>query len=132
LPDNTQSVTVTAQVSDPDGVGSVTLFYRVDPNPTYTSVAMNDNGPGVDAFANDGIYSASIPAPGFLTAAFYIQAQDLHGPPAASTFPALGECLVRFGDILPAASIGVYKLWLTTSNINYWTGREKNSNKGID
>src|SRR5207245_7300676 len=40
LPSANQPFIVTAQVNDPDGISSVTLNYRLDPNSTYTTVTM--------------------------------------------------------------------------------------------
>lgn len=69
-----QPVTITAKVTDPEGVSSVTLEYQVvtpgnyieltDPAFTnnWTSVAMNDAGINGDALADDSIYTAIIPA----------------------------------------------------------------------
>ena len=69
-----QAVVVSARVSDPDGVGTVTLEYQpVDPgnyirrndaafSTSWTSLAMNDGGTGGDAIAGDGTFSATVPA----------------------------------------------------------------------
>ena len=53
---------MTARAIDRNGVSSINLRYRIDPNPTYTDVPMVDNGTAGDAIANDGIFSAQIPA----------------------------------------------------------------------
>lgn len=134
LPAVGQAVVVSARVSDPDGLGSLTLRYRLDPATSYTSVAMLDNGTGGDAVAGDGLYSATIPgrASGALVA-FYLAAVDTLS--AASQFPAESparECLVRWGEATVAGSIGTYRLWVTTANINTWTAREKNANDPLD
>ncbi|RYD31068.1 MAG: hypothetical protein EOP86_18715, partial [Verrucomicrobiaceae bacterium] len=69
-------VTVTATVTDPDGVGSVILRYQmVDPGAyvrrtdaafnnaaNWTELPMVDNGTGGDATAGDSIYTVTIPA----------------------------------------------------------------------
>ncbi|WP_193213811.1 lamin tail domain-containing protein [Luteolibacter marinus] len=69
-----QVVTITAKVTDPDGVDSVTLDYQiVEPgayirlgDPAYaaswTTVTMKDNGLSGDATAKDSIYTVRIPA----------------------------------------------------------------------
>ncbi|HUS37041.1 MAG TPA: lamin tail domain-containing protein, partial [Verrucomicrobiae bacterium] len=69
-----EAVTITAKVTDPEGVTSVQLQYQiVDPgnyieltDPAYatswTSIAMNDGGTGGDEFAGDATYSAVLPA----------------------------------------------------------------------
>ncbi|HLP77824.1 MAG TPA: choice-of-anchor X domain-containing protein, partial [Candidatus Paceibacterota bacterium] len=134
LPAAGQSVVVTARAADPDGVGSLTLNFRVDPATTYTSVAMLDNGTGGDAVANDGIYSATIPGQADSTlAAFYVTATD--GLGASKLFPAEAptrECHVRWGESVIAGSIGTYRIWVTAANIAFWTARERNANDTID
>ncbi|HOB31815.1 MAG TPA: lamin tail domain-containing protein, partial [Verrucomicrobiota bacterium] len=136
LPPANTPVVVTARVADPDGVSSVTLRYRIDPAMTYVSVPMLDNGTGADAVAGDGIYSAQIPGqPAATLVAFSISAMDAAGTPAASQFPSdapARECLVRFGETLIGGTLGTYRLWLTSSNINFWTARERNANDPID
>jgi hypothetical protein len=61
LPAASQAAVVTAQVHDPNGVQNLTLNYRIDPSPGYTSVTMKDDGTGGDAIAGDGVFSATIP-----------------------------------------------------------------------
>jgi hypothetical protein len=85
VPAANQAVVVTAQAHDPDGIGSLTLYYRLDPSTTYKAVTMNDQGTGGDAIAGDGIYSATIPGQtGGQIVAFYIAATDKLG--AATRF----------------------------------------------
>nr|WP_226895531.1 lamin tail domain-containing protein [Luteolibacter marinus] len=67
------AVTITARITDPDGVGTVTLAYQtVDPGAyirltdaayatSWTTVTMRDNGTNGDATANDSTYTARIP-----------------------------------------------------------------------
>ena len=86
-PTSGQAVVVTSKVTDPDGVGSVSLQYQLvdpgdyfcrylkfntngtaNPDPRYedpaewTSIPMNDDGSGGDALAADSIYSVTLPA----------------------------------------------------------------------
>ena len=73
-PASAQPVRITAKVTDPDGVASVTLQYQlVDPgsyieltDPAYASdwtpVPMNDAGLDGDALSGDSVYSATLPA----------------------------------------------------------------------
>lgn len=68
-----QPVTITAKITDADGMGDVSLEYQVvEPGnyielgdaayqTSWTSVPMVDSGSGVDAIAGDGIYSAELP-----------------------------------------------------------------------
>ncbi len=67
-------VTITAKVTDPDGVASVTLEYQaIDPGAyirksdasymtNWTYVPMTDDGTGGDAAAGDSIFTAVLPA----------------------------------------------------------------------
>jgi hypothetical protein len=138
VPAANQAVVVTTSAQDPDGVKSLTLYYRIDPSTTYTSVPMNDSGTGGDAIAHDGIYSATIPGqPANTVVGFYIAAVDNLG--ASTRFPALltdnspvRECVVMFGDGNPGGSFGVYHLWLTQTNVNRWANLADLSNEGND
>ena len=138
VPAANQPVVVTARVHDPDGVRTLTLYYRIDPAATYNSVTMKDDGTGGDALAGDGIYSASVPGqPAGTLVAFYLAATDNLG--AATRFPALltdnspvRECVVMFGDGNPSGSFGVYHMWLTQTNVNRWATLADLSNEGID
>jgi hypothetical protein len=136
LPGGGEAVVVTARVSDPDGITSMVLRYRVDPDTAYQNVAMVDDGTGGDAVAGDGVYSATIPgqSTGRLTA-FYIQAWDAATSIATATFPddaPRRECLVRFGETTPAGDFPVYRLWMTQSTFNTWTSRNKMNNTPLD
>ncbi|PYJ03203.1 MAG: hypothetical protein DME25_12935, partial [Verrucomicrobia bacterium] len=136
LPQPNQSIRVTARVSDPDGVPSVTLKYRLDPAATVLSVPMVDDGTGGDALAGDGVFTGLIPgqAPGTLVA-FHLEALDGFVPGASTQFPSDApqrECLVRVGEIQPPGAFGAYRLWLTTATVATWAGREKLSNENLD
>jgi hypothetical protein len=139
LPAANQPAVVTANIHDPNGVQSPTLYYRLDPATTYTAMPMTDNGTGGDAIAKDGIFSAMIPGQAAnQVVAFYISATDSLG--ATTRFPAIRatdnepvrECAVMFGDIIPGGSFGTYHLWLTQTNVNRWGGLSDLSNEFID
>jgi len=77
------------------------LWYRNDTTSGGTvSANMADDGTGGDQFANDGIYSATIPGqPLGPSSHSHVQATDTSL--ASSKFPndaPARECLVRFGD----------------------------------
>jgi regulation of enolase protein 1 (concanavalin A-like superfamily) len=139
VPAASQPVVVTTQAHDPDGIQSLTLYYRLDPATSYSSVPMNDKGTGGDAIAGDGVYSATIPGQAAnQVVAFYIAATDKLG--AATRFPALRptdnepvrECVIMFGDGNPGGSFGVYHLWITQTNITRWANLSDLSNEGND
>jgi hypothetical protein len=139
VPAANQSIVVTALVHDPDGVQNLTLYYRLDPATTYSSVPMKDNGTGGDAIAGDGTFSATIPGRAAnQIVAFYISATDSNS--AASRFPAIRagdnepvrECVVMFGDASPGGSFSVYHLWITQTNVTRWANLSDLSNEGND
>lgn len=107
-------VTLTAKVTDPDGVASVTLKYQiVEPgsfiprflvtsasqrqeNPAYEnpanwqSVAMRDDGQNGDAVAGDSIYTAVLPAAvqqHRRLIRYRIETTDAHGTPSSIRVP---------------------------------------------
>jgi hypothetical protein len=137
VPAASQPLVIRARVSDPDGVAAVTLRYRLDPSTNLTSVAMTDDGIGVDAWAGDGIYSATLPGQAADTlVAFVVEATDGAGAPAR--FPEfrddngpVRECLVYFGSPTPGGSFGTYRFWITRQAITNWTQREVLSNERI-
>jgi hypothetical protein len=143
LPAGGQAVVVTARFHDLNGVRPA-LLYRVDrgpnPNPSYTTAAMNDNGTGGDVLAGDGLYSATIPAqPAGTVVAFLVQATDpVNG--GKSIFPQVlrdnsglpRECVVVFGDPIPSGSFGHYHLWLTRNWINSWSNQAGIGNGNSD
>ena len=139
VPAANQAVVVTANVSDPDGVTNLTLYYRLDPATSYTAVTMKDDGTGGDVVPGDGVFSATIPGQAAnQIVAFYISATDSNS--VATRFPALRsqdnepvrECVVMFGDGNPGGSFGVYHLWLTQTNITRWANLSDLSNEMMD
>ncbi|HEX4121550.1 MAG TPA: lamin tail domain-containing protein, partial [Verrucomicrobiae bacterium] len=135
-----QPVVVSAHVHDPDGVQSLTLYYRVDPSTSYTAAPMNDAGLSGDAIAGDGIFSATIPAQSSGTiVAFYIGAVDARGN--TTRFPALlnnnapvPECVIGFGDATASGgnAFGAYHCWITQTNSSRWANLSDLSNEGSD
>ncbi|MCL4179863.1 MAG: lamin tail domain-containing protein [Verrucomicrobia bacterium] len=128
LPTAGQTVTVHAQVSDPDTLSNLTLTYRLDPATNLVVLPMTYRGAG--------FYSATIPgqSAGAL-AAFHIAATDAANTPASSLFPhdaPAREGLIRFGEPTPPGRFGIYRLWMTEKNINLWSSREKLSNEPLD
>jgi hypothetical protein len=136
LPTANESIVVTACVHDPNGLLSVTLNYRLDPNTAYSSVAMTDSGALGDAVAGDGIFSGAIPGQATATTvAFYVEATDNFSPPATDRFPnnaPARECLVRVGEVQPAGNFPVYRIWMTQATLNAWTSRSKLNNSPLD
>ncbi len=95
VPRSTDSVVVTARIVDesPSGI-SVTLFHRVDAAtpPAFSSMTMRDDGLSGDTAANDGLYSAVLPAqPNGSVVEFYIQATDQSGKSRTWPAPAIAS-----------------------------------------
>lgn len=73
-PASGQAVTITAHITDPDGMGPVSLFYQlVDPGgyirlgdaayeAAWTEVPMRDDGNNGDAVVGDSVFTAVLPA----------------------------------------------------------------------
>ena len=122
LPAANETVVVTCRVSDPDGISALRLRYRLDPNTTYTTVTMRDDGQQGDTVAGDGVWSARIPGQTAGTlVAFMIEAVDNANPQVASVFPSGTftvanpgqECLIRWGDTVPFGTFLHYHMWST-------------------
>ncbi|MGI9455914.1 MAG: lamin tail domain-containing protein, partial [Aeoliella sp.] len=80
VPNANQAITVSTFISDPDGIGSATLWYRPNGG-SWTSLSMSLGG--------DGKYFASIPGQSAGTIVqFYVEATDTLG--AISQFPEQG------------------------------------------
>lgn len=148
LPAVNESVVVSALVNDPQGLSSVTLRYRLDPDLSYAGVTMRDDGTGGDAVANDGVFGGTIPgqAAGAMIA-FYIEAKDTLNaigtfpqdmlPPAGldRTWPTdavIREALVRWGEVQMPGDFATYHLWVSTVNSNRWHQRAPLNNTPMD
>jgi len=136
LPAPQQPIVVTAQVEDADGLSEVLVYYRIDPSTNLVSLPMNDQGREGDAVAGDGIYSTTIPGqPSGTLIAFHSSASDQTPQPAKSYFPAdppNRECLVRVGELTPSGPFGIYRLWMTQTNIQRWKRRDPFSDEPLD
>jgi hypothetical protein len=136
LPAANQSIVVTARVGDPEGIGSVLLNYRTDPNTTYSTIAMKDDGTGGDAVAGDGFYTATIPGqPASTMIAFYLQASEQALPSASASFPndaPTRECLVRVSELQPTGNYPVYRVWMTQKTLHAWNSNPKLDNSFND
>lgn len=130
LPASSQPVVVTARFHDVSPF-QATLLYRVDagynPNPSYVSVPMLDKGAGGDAYAGDGIFSATIPGQtAGKVVAFLVRAVDTNG--VTTLFPANlqnnaavpRECVVAFGDTIPTTSFSHHHVFITQNWAQRW------------
>ncbi|HVR75469.1 MAG TPA: lamin tail domain-containing protein [Planctomycetota bacterium] len=144
VPGAGESVTVTARVIDPDGLGAVTLRYSLNnPSASPASVAMTHAG--------DGIYEATVPAQSLGTrVVFFITAADAGGRTgrypvdvAARTHPFLlnppaaglneQRYLIYRHDVRnPATNYLSYRFYMTQANENELSNRKRLSNDQLD
>ncbi|MDG2324640.1 MAG: lamin tail domain-containing protein [Akkermansiaceae bacterium] len=127
LPAAGEDIHVYAQVSDFDGIGAVTLRYRIDPSSSTADLPMNDDGTGADLTPGDGIYSASIPgqASGSLVA-FKVLSDDVLS--ASASYPPDREALVRVGEPDNGEGFGTYRMWITEASLSEWDAQPFRSN----
>lgn len=128
LPQAQESVQVTAQVFDSDGLSNLALHYRSDREEEYQRAPMIYRGAGA--------YTAMIPGQARRQmVAFFVEASDAGRPSATTQFPQNPrnrECLVRFGEEKLDSGFGTYRLWIGNQNLRTWQRREKLSNELID
>ena len=100
MPAPDESVTISVQARDPQGVSAANLFYRVNPSATFTNLPMTRSG--------DTLWSATIPglAAGRIVH-FYVQALDnsgisAHAPTRGPASRALYQVQDAQGTKLPA------------------------------
>ncbi len=136
LPVDGVPIRVFARVSDPDGVASATLRWRLEASGAFTNAAMHDDGLNGDIFPGDGVFTASIPAQstGALVV-FRVESTDAAVAPASAIFPPdapAHECLVRVGEPAQGGDFAAYRLWVTAANVTTWSNREKFGNEPLD
>jgi hypothetical protein len=123
VPNASQPVVVSARVSDPDGVSSVSLRTRVGHIGAFSTTVMRDDGTGGDLIAGDGTFSATITgrAAGTLVQ-FFVVAFDNAGTAISAQFPsgnvfaglpAVTEANIRWGDPVPYGSFEHVHSWTT-------------------
>ena len=116
-PTSTNSVWVTAQVTDDVTVAQVTLTYNTGAG--ATNVALLDDGAHQDGAAGDHTYGGQIPAfPVGTTVSYYLLATD--GAGLSSTNPAGAPGTVYSYTVRSASTSQTVGLFLNTSNA--WPG----------
>jgi len=134
IPKPSDTVHITTRVFDPDGVKSVTLFYKADAGRTYLKTEMYDDGKHNDVDVADGVYGCAI-APGQFngqTIAFYIRAKDSKGN--ANTFPTNinRPCAYWVGSRRMTSKFPIYRLILTATDVRQLRRRPSLSNEPIN
>ena len=123
-----QPVVVTARVSDPDGLSSVSLRFRTVETASFSSIAMRDDGTAGDAIAGDGIWSGNLAGRGSgELVQFIVEAYDNAASTASSVFPTgsvvaglapVTGANIRWGDPVPVGSFNHVHAWLTSTQNN--------------
>lgn len=135
LPGPSEPIRIVARVDDPHGRPEAWLWYRLDPATNAVGLLMNDEGRDGDQMAGDGLYTGVVPGqPAGTMVAFWIEARRA-GTGVTARFPAdapVRECLVRVGELQPAGSLPVYRIWMTRATLNRWTSRHKLDNTPLD
>ncbi|GMU24258.1 MAG: hypothetical protein AMXMBFR13_43330 [Phycisphaerae bacterium] len=125
VPTSSEAVSVTALVGA-GNLTAVTLFYKRDPDGTYLSTPMFDDGLHGDRLGGDGVYGGTIPPyPNGTIVEFYIQANATGG---GTRFPANGDadyfiptrtCLYIVEDIAPTSNLTVFRIVINDENHAY-------------
>ena len=108
IPQSSEAVTISVRASDPDGVSSATLKYRVNPAATFTSAPMT--------LQSNGAWTANIPAQvAGAIVQFYVTAQDSFGasayaPPKGPDSRALYQVADAQGAALPTHELRLIQL----------------------
>ncbi|MGN6386932.1 MAG: lamin tail domain-containing protein, partial [Verrucomicrobiota bacterium] len=122
LPQASETVKVTARITDPDGVATPRVKWRVDGSATTGTTNMRDDGLSGDELAGDGIYTATLTGRGAGTiVAFTVEASDDASPGVTNLFPndsPARECLIRWGDPVPFGNFLHYHMWDTAATEN--------------
>ncbi|MBP5320374.1 MAG: lamin tail domain-containing protein [Kiritimatiellae bacterium] len=128
LPRNGESVSVYAQIADPDGLRQVTLSYHQDGVSTVSRVAMTA--------CEGGWFKGVIPLGQASNAlmAFTVTAEDSTEQSLSARYPAKEsrECLVRYNEPTNIYAFGSYRMWITAANLNRWGARNQDSNAPVD
>jgi len=108
VPPTNQPVTISVRASDPDGVASAMLSYRVNPATTFTNAPM--------ALQTNGAWTAQIPGlPAGRVVQFYVTATDTAGASAFAPLKgpesrALYQVADNQGTVLPAHELRLIML----------------------
>lgn len=128
LPQIGEPITIRARISDPDGITTARLRYRIDPSNSLSQIVMTDAG--------DGFFTATIPAQtSGKMVAFYILTLDSATQPVSSTFPSdapTRECLVKVGSANEPGDLSTMHIWITNDTLSEWTNRTRSSNLDLD
>lgn len=131
LPQTGDRVVVTARATDPDGVASLSVHYRLDSSGVPAVMEMNDRGIDGDAVEGDGEFSATLPpfTSGDLVM-FHVEARGIrNGVASFPSVPLASEALIRYGEKEPEGDFGTYRIWIPKAAVTQWMSR---SSAGIN
>ncbi|MEM7235868.1 MAG: CotH kinase family protein, partial [Planctomycetota bacterium] len=134
LPQVGESIRFEIDASDPDGLESVELFYRLDGQRAYESISLRDDGEGGDTLAGDEVYAASVEGFGEAgaIAEFYVKARDTRG--LVRTLPEGGATdafLFSFDDNVPAHEVPAMRVLLRDRDLSILRARSVHSNERL-
>jgi hypothetical protein len=131
LPAAGDPVAVRARVSDPDGVASATLYFRLDGEAAFRSVPLMEDAQDAPAPSSAGAYSARIEGMGSAaaTAEFYLEARD--GAGLESRAPADAPAttyLFQYDDTVPRHEVPACRLVVRRADLDLLRSRPALSN----
>ncbi len=133
-PGGGEPVTITATISDADGVDTAAVHYRLG-SPTggaFTQVAMNDAGTGADSVAGDGIFSATLPGQNSgVKVVFFIEATDGASKTRRNPVQAPGRTLLYQTAGPMGGSLLGYRLSLDDNQTAELQGRQLHSDDPV-
>ncbi|MBN8459214.1 MAG: lamin tail domain-containing protein [Verrucomicrobia bacterium] len=142
VPKSTEPVSVTATILDDHGAAiSASVFWRTDGSPSFTEVAMADDGEHGDGLAGDGVFGASLPVqPNGTIVEFYLAAGDgaltrtwpapVSGDDANLTPAQSANCLYQADDTVYAGSMPIYRIIMKAADKTELAGINANGTGG--
>jgi len=134
IPNPSTAVQIVARAYDPNGVASVTLYYKANSDVAYLTTPMYDDGGHGDEAAGDGVYGGQIPARAAgQTVAFYLRGTD--GLAAVNTWPTdiSRPALYRVENNPLTHTFPTYRIIMTAADENtMYNVRPKLSNEEMN
>ena len=133
IPGPGDTVHITAGVYDPDGISSVTLYYKPDRVSSYRQTEMYDDGKHADGAANDGIYGGDVPKnPARQTVAFCIKAKDKKNRSDSWPRDLKAPSLYRIERNAMKSDLSTYRIIMTAEDARELTRRISLSNEPLN
>ena len=125
LPKAGERTAVWARIDAAAGVAGADLVWRLDGAAECRRVAMRP--------ADGGWWRGDLPGSeaGQLVA-FHVEARGADASGRSARYPEAAEGLVRFGEEPTDGTFGVYRLWVTASEVERWYAQNRDSNEPRD